>query len=136
MTSLTSGLSLTGAYAYNDAKVTGSNDADLGKRPIRTPQHLASVWANYTIHDGALNGLTFGGGVRYVGASAGDFMNSFYAPAYTVVDAMARYDIDSWRFSLNVTNLFDTQYVAGCAFIGQCNVGRVRTVIGQVSYRW
>ncbi|WP_416193773.1 TonB-dependent siderophore receptor [Nitrobacter sp. TKz-YC01] len=136
VTSLTSGLSLTGAYAYNDAKVTGSNDADLGKRPIRTPQHLASVWANYTIHDGALNGLTFGGGVRYVGASAGDFMNTFYAPAYTVVDAMARYDIDSWRFSLNVTNLFDTQYVAGCAFIGQCNVGRVRTVIGQVSYRW
>ncbi|MCP2000878.1 TonB-dependent siderophore receptor [Nitrobacter winogradskyi] len=136
VTSLTSGLSLTGAYAYNDSKVTESNDGDLGKRPVRAPQHLASVWADYAIRDGALNGLTLGGGVRYVGASAGNAMNTFYAPAYTVVDAMIRYDIDKWRFSVNATNLFDTQYVAGCAIISQCNVGRVRTVIGQVSYRW
>jgi iron complex outermembrane receptor protein len=134
--SLTSNLNLTAAYSYNDARVTKSEDIDLGKRPVRTPPHLASIWADYTIREGALNGLGFGGGVRYVAASAGDWANTFYAPAYTVVDAMARYDIDNWRFSVNVTNLFDTQYVAGCAVITQCNVGRMRTVIGKVSYRW
>ncbi|WP_319797398.1 TonB-dependent siderophore receptor [Nitrobacter sp.] len=134
--SLTSNLNLTAAYSYNDARVTRSEDVDLGKRPVRTPPHLASIWADYTIREGALNGLGFGGGVRYVAASAGDWANTFYAPAYTVVDAMARYDIDNWRFSVNVINLFDTQYVAGCAVITQCNVGRARTVIGTVSYRW
>lgn len=134
--SLTSNLNLTAAYAYNDARVTRSNDGDAGKRPVTTPPHLASVWADYTIRDGALNGLGFGGGIRYVSASAGDWANTFNAPAYTVVDAMARYDIDNWRFSVNVSNLFDNQYVTGCFSLGQCSVGRVRTVIGTVSYRW
>ncbi|WP_319798679.1 TonB-dependent siderophore receptor [Nitrobacter sp.] len=136
VTSLSSGLNLTAAYAYNDARVTESNDGNLGMRQIQAPQHLASIWADYAIRDGALNGLTLGGGVRYVGASAGDFMNTFYAPAYTVVDAMARYDIDNWRFSVNVNNLFDNQYVARCISLAQCNVGRFRTVLGRVSYRW
>ncbi len=134
--SLTSNLNLTAAYAYNDARVTQSNDTNLGKRPFTTPPHLASVWADYTIREGALNGLGFGGGIRYVSASAGDALNTFEAPAYTVVDAMARYDIDNWRFSVNVTNLFDNQYVTGCFNLAQCNVGRVRTVLGRVSYRW
>ncbi len=136
VTSLTSNLNLTAAYAYNDARVTRSNDGDVGKRPVTTPPHLASLWADYTIREGALNGLGFGGGVRYVAASAGDWANTFDAPAYTVVDAMVRYEIDNWRFSVNATNLFDTRYVAGCFALSQCNVGRVRTVLGTVSYRW
>ena len=134
--SLTNNLNLTAAYTYNDARVTKSNDADLGKRPARTPQHVASLWADYTIREGALNGLGFGAGVRYVGASAGDFTNTFEAPAYTLVDAMVRYEIDNWRFSVNATNLFDKYYVASCFALSQCNIGRARTVLGTVSYRW
>ncbi|GEC16935.1 ligand-gated channel [Nitrobacter winogradskyi] len=134
--SLTSNLNLTAAYAYNDARVTRSNGANLGKRPVTMPPHVASLWADYTIREGALNGLGLGGGVRYVSASAGDSLNTFYAPAYTVVDAMARYDIDNWRVLINVSNLFDNQYVGGCFSPVQCNVGRVRTVIGTVTYRW
>jgi iron complex outermembrane receptor protein len=133
---LDSGLNLVAAYSYNDAKVTKSNDADLGKRPRAVPAHMASLWADYTIREGALNGLGFGGGVRYVGASVGDFTNTFQAPAYTLVDAMVRYDIDNWRFSVNATNLFDNQYVASCSTINFCSVGRMRTVLGRVSYRW
>jgi iron complex outermembrane receptor protein len=132
--SLSSNINLTAAYSYNDARVTKSTTGNLDKRPIGVPQHLASLWADYTIREGALNGLGFGGGVRYVGASAGNEMNTFYAPAYTLVDAMIRYDIDNWRFSLNVTNLFDKYYVAVCS--DTCNPGRTRTVLGKVSYRW
>jgi iron complex outermembrane receptor protein len=134
--SLTNNLNLTAAYSYNDTRVTKSNSADLGKRPTRNPPHLASLWADYTIREGALNGLGFGGGVRYVSASAGDYLNTFEAPAYTLVDAMVRYDIDNWRFSVNATNLFDKYYVGACFSSAQCNVGRGRTVIGKVSYRW
>lgn len=134
--SLTSNLNLTAAYTYNNVKVTESNDADLGKRPARTPQHVASLWADYTIREGALNGLGFGGGVRYIGKSAGDYLNTFEAPAYTLVDAMIRYEIDSWRFSVNASNLFDKYYVASCFAMSQCNLGRARTVLGTVTYRW
>jgi iron complex outermembrane receptor protein len=132
--SLTNNLNLTAAYAYTDARVTGSTDADLGKRPPQVPQHMASLWADYTIREGALNGLGFGGGVRYVGSSAGDFLNTFEAPAYTLVDAMIRYEIDNWRFAINATNLFDKYYVAYCYTM--CGIGRTRTILGTVSYRW
>jgi iron complex outermembrane receptor protein len=134
--SLTNNLNLTAAYAYSDARVTKSNTANLGMRPTRTPPHLASFWADYTIREGVLNGLGFGVGVRYVSATAGDELNTFYAPAYTLVDAMIRYEIDNWRFSVNASNLFDKQYIAGCSSMVQCNAGRGRTVIGKVSYRW
>lgn len=134
--SLNRNLNITAAYTYNDVRVTRSNGPNLGKRPFRVPPHLASIWADYTIREGALNGLGFGGGIRYVAASAGDTLNTFEAPAYTLVDAMLHYDIDNWRFSVNATNLFDNQYVAGCFNLTQCNVGRIRTMIGRVNYRW
>lgn len=134
--SLTRSLNLTASYTYNDVRVTESTDADLGKRPVRTPQHIASLWADYTIREGTLNGLGFGGGVRYVSASAGDNLNTFYTPDYALVDAMVRYDVDKWRFSVNASNLFDKYYVASCYALSSCNLGRARTILGTVTYRW
>jgi iron complex outermembrane receptor protein len=133
---LTNNFSLNATYTYNDTRVTKSNNVDFGKRPARTPQHIASLWADYAIREGALNGLGFGAGVRYVGASEGDFTNTFEAPAYTLVDAMIRYDVDSWRFSVNASNLFDKYYVAACFSMAQCNLGRARTILGTVTYGW
>jgi iron complex outermembrane receptor protein len=136
--SLTNNLNLTAAYTYNDVKITKSSNIDdtLGKRPIATPRHMASLWADYTIREGALNGLGFGGGVRYVGASAGDDLNTFEVPAYTLVDAMIRYDVNNWRFSVNATNLFDKYYVPACYSKAVCAAGHTRTVLGTVTYRW
>ncbi len=136
--SLTNNINLTAAYTYNDVKITKSSSIDetLGKRLPRAPQNMASLWADYTIREGALSGLGFGGGVRYVGVSAGDDLNTFDVPAYTLVDAMIRYEIDSWRFSVNATNLFDQYYVPACSSIASCSVGRTRTVLGTVTYRW
>ena len=133
---LTNNFSLNATYTYNDTRVTKSNNVDFGKRPARTPQHIASLWADYAIREGALNGLGFGAGVPYVGASEGDFTNTFEAPAYTLVDAMIRYDVDSWRFSVNASNLFDKYYVAACFSMAQCNLGRARTILGTVTYGW
>ena len=135
--SLTNSLNLTAAYTYNNVKITKSSSIDetLGKRLPQVPQHMASIWADYTIREGVLSGLGFGGGVRYVGDSAGDDLNTFYVPAYTLVDAMIRYDIDNWRFSVNATNLFDKYYVPSC-YYATCSIGRTRTVLGTVTYRW
>ena len=48
-----------------------ANDASQGKHPTGVPKHMASVWTDYTIHGGDLNGLGFGGGVRYLGKTYG-----------------------------------------------------------------
>jgi len=58
--------------------------------------------------------LRVGAGARYVGERAGDALNSFDLPGYTVADAFATYDtkVDGQKvkFQLNVKNLFDRTY--------------------------
>lgn len=131
--SLTDRLDLVGAYTYTDAKVSKSNGADLGRRPAGVPQQMASLWLDYTIRDGMLAGLGFGGGGRYVGATW-NTANNAQAPSYTVADALIRYDIGQVGLSLNAINLFDRDYVEACTYA--CFYGDRRTVIARLKYRW
>jgi iron complex outermembrane receptor protein len=81
-------------------------------------------------------GLTLGAGVRYVGASYGDETNTLRVPAYTLLDAMARYEFSSaWTLTLNAKNLENKQYAAACAY-GTCWQGIGRTVQATLRYRW
>lgn len=131
------GINVIASYTYTDAEVTKSNTTDLGKRPFRVPAHLASIWADYTIQSGALSGVGFGGGIRHVGPSAGDQANTFDVPAYTLVDAMLRYEVGNYRFAINATNIFDKHYVAACfSAANGCNYGQARTILGTVTYKW
>lgn len=62
LASLYFGLDLSFAYTYLDAEVTQSNvEGEEGNRPTRVPEHLASLWADYTIRTGASAGLGLGG---------------------------------------------------------------------------
>ncbi|MGY4488472.1 outer membrane receptor protein involved in Fe transport [Bradyrhizobium sp. LM3.2] len=65
-------LKLIGAFtAYH---LFNSRDLDpslVGKTPTNTPELLVSGWADYTFKDGPLEGVGFGGGVRYVGSFLG-----------------------------------------------------------------
>ncbi len=131
--SLTDRLDVVGAYTYTDARVSKSNGADLGRRPAGVPRQMGSLWADYTIRDGMLAGLGFGGGGRFVGATW-NTANNAQAPSYAVGDAMIRYDIGQVRLSLNAINLFDKEYVEACTYA--CFYGDRRTVIARVKYRW
>jgi iron complex outermembrane receptor protein len=87
---------------------------------------------DYGFHEGALQGLKLGGGVRHVGESVYGDMT---VPDYTLFDAMARYAFaDHWRVQLNVNNLTDKEYVASCDY--WCYYGESRSVIGSVRYQW
>jgi len=134
-TMLGAGFSLAAQYSYLDAKVTESNDVDLGKRPIQLPEHTASVWLDYAF-SGALEGLGLSAGVRYVGARYDDMENLFESPSYTLVDAAIHYDRNSWRFALNSANLFDKEYFASGSIASGYYLGVRRTVIASVKYRW
>ncbi|WP_443678759.1 TonB-dependent siderophore receptor [Paraburkholderia unamae] len=133
---LTNELAILGSYTYLNQVVTQSNTpSQLGKRPTIAPRNMASLWADYTLHGGPLRGLGFGGGVRYIGMSAGDTANTFDVGSVVLLDAAVHYDIGNWKLSLNGTNLTNRKYVAYCSG-GACYYGSTIGVLGTARYQW
>ncbi len=140
------GFNLSAAYTYADVEVTKSNVATtLGKTPVGAPRNMASLWADYTIDRGALEGLNIGGGVRYMGQTNGDAANTkaMKVPAYTLVDASISYDFGNFdpkykglKLAVSATNLFDKRFVSACASAYQCFYGTGRSVMATTSYKW
>ncbi|TDF79003.1 TonB-dependent siderophore receptor [Pseudomonas sp. H9] len=142
------GMNVIAAYTYNDVEVTKDNPnfagvSNKGKTPVRIPEHLASLWADYTLQTGPLAGLGAGIGVRYTGSTYGDAQNTFEVPSYTLVDAMLKYDFGKADASLegvsaavNVKNVSDKYYVAGCFISNACLLGTGRTVTADLTYRF
>lgn len=139
-------VNVTASYTYTDAEYT--HDTLLkGKTPVQVPKNMASLWADYTFHETALSGLTIGAGARYVGESkslysTGDNVNqNFKVAGYTTVDATVKYDLG--RFGLpgssvgvNVSNLFDRDYVASCYRDYACYWGAERQITGTATFRF
>lgn len=116
-TAVMRGLDLYAAYTYNHVEVTRSDDIDLGKTPIQVPRQMASVGLDYAL-GGVLQGMSFGGGVRYVGQRYDNPENTRATPSFRLVDVGVRYERGPWRVALNVANLFDKDYVASHAYGG------------------
>lgn len=141
---LTHHLNLTANYtylytAYTDNPGNGSN-ANLVLPSI--PRDDASAFMTYTFDQGALRGMTVGGGVRYIGFTySAD--NTYKVPDTTLVDATLRYNLGKrypalQGFSLKLTahNLFNREYVASCYYGSWCGYGYGRQVYGGITYRW
>ncbi|MFC3125596.1 TonB-dependent siderophore receptor [Pseudoroseomonas globiformis] len=141
---LTEGLHVIGSYSYIDAEITRSTQAGVQGNPVpQVPHHIASGWANYTFRDGPLRGLSFGGGVRYVGETSGTNTDSFKVPEVTLFDAAIRYDLgavlpkaDGLQLTVNGTNLGDKEFVASCSTATNCFFGQRRLILAGVNYRW
>lgn len=129
---LARGLNLVGGLSVLDPKITRSNGADLGKRPISVARTTASLWADYRLP----LGVTLGGGVRHVGSAYADAPNTQRIPAYTVADAMLRYPLAAGTtLALNVSNLFDKTYFT-CNAADFCNYGQGRTFLATLNVQW
>jgi iron complex outermembrane receptor protein len=156
---LAAGVNLVASYTYLDSEYTSSNstvtvDRSVGTRtstrpqrgtePTAVPNHMASVFAQYTFQpDTRMEGLTVGGGVRYVGESWGDPANTLRVPDVTLVDLMARYELGKLSPSLqgaslqlNVSNLFDEKYVSSCFSYAYCFWGYRRSAIATLRHRF
>lgn len=117
-------------YAYLDptiTKATASLSATVGETQLFLPRQTFNLFTTYTLRDGVLKGLSFGGGARYVGPertsystlSANEQGNpnqqvtpGFTQPlaGYTVVDTTAGYTFGKWLVQLNAHNIFDRHY--------------------------
>ena len=104
-------------YAYNDSEL--DNFAELvftpigpirfdrsGNRSAFAPRHLMNLWVLKEFD----NGFGIGGGPRYVSDQFISEDNSFSIDSYLTFDAVAYYDWDHMRFSVNFKNLSDKEY--------------------------
>ena len=119
---------VTGAFTAYDLKVTKDADPTLiGKRPFLVPEVMASVSVDYTFRGDWYDGISIGGGLRYLGSSWADQDNEFKVPAVTLADLKLGYEKETWGVDLNITNLFDKTYVSGCQGINVCSYGEGRS---------
>ncbi|WP_082021225.1 TonB-dependent siderophore receptor [Chromohalobacter japonicus] len=133
-------LDLTAAYSFWDSEIEkdGLTGYD-GNRPSLVPEHIASVWADYTIPGNASRGdLMLGLGTRYVGATYVDDANSEKSGSYTLVDAMASYALTpNLDLAVNASNLFDREYVSYVdTFSNSDYYGDGRSVLTTLRYHW
>jgi iron complex outermembrane receptor protein len=130
--------------AYTLAKSEVQKGDFKGNRLQLMPNQQASMWADYTWHNGVLDGFGVGGGVRYTGNTYGDQANTELgkADAYTVFDAAVHYDLGRLdnslkgaSLALNATNVFDKDYISTCDSF-YCYYGDQRSVVASATYKW
>lgn len=130
------GLNLLATYTLQNVKNTQSNNGDIGKAPVQIPRNMASAFADYTLQSGPLAGWGFGAGVRYVGESYMDILNTLTNPAYTVFDAGLHYrQPKGINLALNVKNIANNDH-AQCTVTGGCQYITPRVITATASYRW
>ena len=145
---LSDSLKLLGGYTFTDIEysksmpslVSGNLD-NKGNSPTQAPKQMLSLWADYNFHQGALDGLRLGGGVRYVGYSWVDAENSMKVPSYTLFDASVGYDLGKVGLTgldvrPNANNLTNESYITSCASLNYCYMGEERNVSATVSYQF
>lgn len=148
------GLKIAASYSYTDATYekypelypfpSGISEFMTGKRVDGVPEHLASLWMVYTFEHGPLQGLSFGGGVRYVGSTVSlgrDIATqqelNVESPSFTLFDAMVAYETKDWRWQITAQNLEDEYNVYSCtAYRGDCAIGQARTIITGFTYKF
>ena len=108
---VTPGWQVIANYAYTDAKILQDNTLPVGDWVLGVPRHQAGLWTRYEVREGALRGAAFSIGGRYLSKQAGGVPNTYFLPAYTVVNANIAYRTGPLSIRLNVNNLFDKKYL-------------------------
>ncbi|GJE61858.1 TonB-dependent siderophore receptor [Methylobacterium trifolii] len=147
---LAPGTNLTIAYTHVDIRflsqtafdASGNTVSADGNRVSGIPSDTYASFLTYAFPpSSALRGLQIGGGIRYIGTSYADDLNTVRNTAVTLYDALVAYDFAAldpkykgFRAQLNGYNIFDRNYTT-CSF-GFCNRNQPATVIGSLIYRW
>lgn len=127
---IVSGTQIRGSVTLTNAEIIKSNDhAELGRKMPDMPARMAALWVDHRFLPDLMAGL----GVRYASGTY-NASNQYKTDGHTVFDAMASYQLDQWRLTLNVTNLLDKKYVSACSEM--CWYGAPRSVMLTANYAW
>lgn len=110
-------ISLIAQYTYLDTEITKSNNSDLGLRQQGAPTHSASIWGKYNFNIGNSVHAYSALGIRYLGKARSDADDSnlnITNQSFALMDAALGFEQGPWRFSINVNNLLDKQFLTDC----------------------
>lgn len=122
------------SYSLTAQEVQSANDGTEGKRPPGLARNAANLWTQYAL-GGRLEGVSVGGGVRYIGSSEANTSNTMKVPAATVYDARIGWQWHQWQLALNAANLTNKTYLAVCQNNG-CEYALKRQYVATVGYQW
>lgn len=155
---ITKDLRLVASYTYTDIRFAKTNQtaqrvdvygnsygsavSESGKAVPYMPRNMFSAFADYTLSSGLAKGVGINWGIRYVGSSYVDNVESFKTPSYVLFDLGAHYDfgqtiptLKGLKAQLAISNLTDKYYITSCdgAF---CYTGQGRRLYGNLTYNW
>jgi iron complex outermembrane receptor protein len=130
-------LSIILGYAYNHATITRDADENLiGMTKENAPRHNSNSWIKYTF-TGKLKGFGLGVGHSQNSVRNG-FRNASYVavilPEFVVFNAMAYYQVDRVRLSVNANNLANKTYFTGGYNFQRNYPGAPRNFLASVAY--
>ncbi len=142
--SIMDGLDVIAAYNYNRAKITGGDEAsgEIGNAPAVTPEHVATLWANYKFDESSpVSGLSVGAGLRFLSETYTSTANTSKNDAALYFDASASYDFgaidkkyEGVTAAFAVRNIADDR--ATVCNSGYCYLGQGRNITASLKYRW
>ena len=128
---------LQAGFTHNVSRL---NNERVSSTP--TPANQFTVYTTYKL-DGALDGLTVGGGTRWVDETLDKVTHPIYgsiwhtAPSYWVVDAMASYKFnEKLSATLNIRNLLDNKYYTFYGWYNGYSWGAPRSVNLSMTYKF
>ncbi|MGK6352431.1 TonB-dependent siderophore receptor [Parapedobacter sp. DT-150] len=112
---------LIAGYSYNETKVIEGDADDFYSEPGRAPggqgpQHLANLWATYTLTNGKLKNFGLGLGGNYAGRYKvidNSVTGIFYLPSYTLLNTSLFYNAAHYRLTFNLNNVTNEEYYIG-----------------------
>lgn len=142
-------LEIMAGYAYLDAKYENSPAYVNGSRPMMAAEHTANAWLNYSIREGALRGLHFGGGAYYVGERpVNEFtqktiihntvpgVKPFMLNAFTTINAQIGYNRGNYGIKFFANNLNDATGYSAYYRGGYLNRNDPRNFAIQLNYKF
>ena len=126
-----------------DANATYLDAEDPNGLPLTSiSDWQASLFALYNF-GGVLDGLSLGGGVRYVGGNEsngisaidGDLL-TYRVDGRTVGDLSIGYDFDRFALRLTARNVTNEEYFAVCLVRGDCFPGEKRSINGSLTVKF
>lgn len=101
---------MSAGYSYLDSKLTKAAynaTATAGKPLPFVAKNSATLWTSYKV----LSKLTIGAGAQYKDLVYVNTSSNKYLPAYTIYNAMAKYDVNkNVNIQLNVNNISNKRY--------------------------
>ena len=114
-------------YTWLDAEVTKDNTGLEGKTPVWIADNTANLWVQYDLFEGLLDGIQLGAGVRYVGETQMDALNTHVVPDYTLFDLAISRDFGAANVRVSASNITDEESYS-CYDSNNCWFGAERSI--------